>query len=536
MSGKGLYKTSVWRMAIPLATAMACFAAGGYLTFSKYQRGYRLVELDREEAWRVSVLMDVEAHDKNVTVRCMMPELVSARQRTIGVKFIDGSFDRHDEGLYSVWTKRDFSGNAKLIMKLRVKTTGREFALPAVLEWDDLENDALDGYLIDEQRIQASHEDIRAHAELIREGSDDVMSFVKDLFDYVHKRVLFKKIAGPTDAVTAYRLGEASCNGKNRLFVALARSQGIAARLAKGLVLEQGATKSLTHAWSELYLDGRWIPFCPTAGYFAEIPENYLEFPKVDQRMFKYTKNVKFEHSFHMKKGVQTVEEAFQANLDNPEHLLRAWGSIKKAEFSLDLLMVILTIPIGVTLVSFVRNVVGMVPLGTFLPALIAVSFRDTGLLWGMAMFCGIILIGVVVNEILRGLRLLHFPRLTVVLVVSVASIVGLSLLALRFGNIKAANVGMFPLAIVTLAIERISIIRDRFSLGDALKRLAVSLLVACACYVVMMSFAVRSAVLVFPELLLFCVGVNLLLGMYTGLRWTEYLRFRLVKSEGGQM
>ena len=56
-----------------------------------------------------------------------------------------------------------------------------------------------------------------------------------------------------------------------------------------------------------------------------------------------------------------------------------------------------------------------------------------------------------------------------------------------------------------------------------------MSLACAALCYVVMMDFRVRSATLVFPELLLLCVGVNLLIGIYTGMRWTEYIRFRLL-------
>jgi hypothetical protein len=185
-----------------------------------------------------------------------------------------------------------------------------------------------------------------------------------------------------------------------------------------------------------------------------------------------------------------------------------------------------------VTIVAFLRNIVGVVPFGTFLPALIAVSFRDTGLFWGMGMFVTIITTGVLFNELLRHAHILHFPRLGIVLIAVVALVIGLSVLALQHGFVRAANVGMFPLAILTLTIERFSIIRDRANLAEALRRLGVSLVVAALCYGAMMNFHVRSALLVFPELLLIAVGLNILIGTYTGLRLSELLRFRHLNGE----
>jgi hypothetical protein len=41
--------------------------------------------------------------------------------------------------------------------------------------------------------------------------------------------------------------------------------------------------------------------------------------------------------------------------------------------------------------------------------------------------------------------------------------------------------------------------------------------------------------VLVFPQLLLVCVGLNLLMGVYTGMRVTELFRFKMLLQENGR-
>jgi hypothetical protein len=530
---KRLYTFPWWKTGIPVALAIACFViAIASVAWQVKHLGYRLVKLDREASWIVTLRMRLTGDGQNVTVRAMKPVPATARQRVWDLELLGEGFATSDQGDYAVWKQDRMIGRGALAMRFRAQTHPRKYTLPVVLDWDNLESGGLAAYLQPDNLTQAMHPDIRAKAETLRGSSEDVTGFIRELFDYVQNDIVYRTVGGPTDALTAFRLGEASCNGKNRLFVALARSQGIPARLCKGLILEQGETKTESHAWSELNIGGQWIPFCPTGNHFAEIPGNYLEYPKTDDRMFSYTKNIAFVRSFRIGKSAVTAEEAYREDLDNPHHVLSAWGSLGAAEFSLSLLMVILTIPVGVTIVAFARNIVGLLPFGTFLPTLIAVSFRDTGLGWGLCMFSTTIILGVGMNEFLKLFHLLHFPRLAITLTFVVTTILGLAVFANRLGYVHAAKVGMFPLAILTLTIERFSLTVEQESFRPALARLAVSLLVASVCYLAMSNFYVRSAVLVFPQLLLVCVGLNLLVGVYTGMRVTELFRFKMLLQE----
>lgn len=525
-----LYQSDRWRTAIPVGLAIFLLAlAGGLIAHKFLVRGYRLVPLDPEESWKVRLVMDVEGAGQKVVVRAMNPEPVSSRQGILDEQTFGEGFAMEREGPFTVWKADELKGKARLVLQYRARTEARKYSLPSRLEWEDLEKGPYAEWLKADELVQSEHPDIRAKAEVLAAGSDDVIGFVRALFAYVHDRVSYREVGGPTDSLTALKLEEASCNGKNRLLVALARSRGVPARLAKGIVLEKGVVKTESHAWSELLLNGQWVPFCPTAGHFAEIPAKYLEYPKTDERMFRYSRNLRFEHRFEINHGARTPAEALRQDLDNPDHILRAWGSLDQAQFSLPLLMIILTVPIGATMVAFLRNVVGLVPFGTFLPALIAVSFRETGFLWGATMFTVVILLGSGVNKVLRAFRLLHFPRLGILMTFTVACVLGLALLAMRFDLVRAAKIGMFPLAVLTLTTERFVMTEEQGTWLEAFRRFAISMVAGGACYLVMDDFRVQSAVLVFPELLLVVVSVNLFIGVYTGLRWTEYARFRLL-------
>ncbi|MEL7219627.1 MAG: transglutaminase family protein, partial [Pseudomonadota bacterium] len=97
--------------------------------------------------------------------------------------------------------------------------------------------------------------------------------------------------------MTALRLGRASCNGKGRLFVALARTNGIPARLVGGVILNEGSKKT-SHQWLEVLIEGRWVPFDPTNGHFATLPENYLRLYTGDHALFRHTRNINFDYLF----------------------------------------------------------------------------------------------------------------------------------------------------------------------------------------------------------------------------------------------
>ena len=84
-------------------------------------------------------------------------------------------------------------------------------------------------------------------------------------------RLRHKGLSKETCSLTALRLGEASCNGKSRLLVALARNAGIPARLIGGLVLRRGSTRT-SHQWAEAWVAGHWLPIDPTNHHFAELP------------------------------------------------------------------------------------------------------------------------------------------------------------------------------------------------------------------------------------------------------------------------
>ena len=193
---------------------------------------------------------------------------------------------------------------------------------------------------------------------------------------------------------------------------------------------------------------------------------------------------------------------------------------------------VLLLVPIGAFIMVLMRNVVGLPSFGTFMPVLIALAFRETGLLAGLVLFSIVIAVGLSIRFYLEKLQLLLVPRLTAVLIVVVILMVLLSQLSHRLGWEVGLSVGLFPMVILAMVIERMSIVWEERGAVDALKESAGSALIAALAYYVMALDAVQHLVFVFPELLLIVLGLTIVMGRYSGYRISELIRFRKLVAQ----
>ncbi|CAN5224559.1 inactive transglutaminase family protein [soil metagenome] len=188
---------------------------------------------------------------------------------------------------------------------------------------------------------------------------------------------------------------------------------------------------------------------------------------------------------------------------------------------------VLLMIPIGAFVMLIMRNVIGISTFGTFMPVLVALAFRETQLIAGLVLFTLIVTLGLMVRFYLEQLRLLLVPRLTSVLIVVVLLMVGVSVFSHRLGIDTGLSVALFPMVILAMVIERMSIVWEERGAGEAIEEGLGSLLVAAVAYLVMDIDLLEDLVFVYPELLLIVLAASLLLGRYSGYRLLELFRFR---------
>lgn len=192
----------------------------------------------------------------------------------------------------------------------------------------------------------------------------------------------------------------------------------------------------------------------------------------------------------------------------------------------------LLLIPMGALVVVILRNLVGIQTSGTFMPILIALTFLQTSLTWGLILFLVVVSVGLLMRSYLSHLNLLLVPRISAVLVFVIVIFVAISVISIKMDFEQGLRVTFFPMIIISWTIERMSVLWEEEGPHDVLVQGGGSLFTACIIYLVMTNKFLGHLTYSFPELLLVLLAVILIIGSYSGYRLSELRRFEPMTKE----
>jgi len=301
---------------------------------------------------------------------------------------------------------------------------------------------------------------------------------------------------------------------------------GIAARRVNGVDLA-GPSKNVTFvSWLEALAGGRWTGFSAETGE-PELPESYLPWWRGAQPLVSVegARVPDLRVSF-IELEEQTLDRILAQAGAGQSELVRfsLFGLPLGTQYVYKVLMVV---PLGVFLLVILRNVIGIYSLGTFMPVLIALAFRETNLGWGLVLFTGIVSTGLLFRFYLERLNLLLVPRLAAVLIFVVLFMAASSVVTNQLGFERGISVALFPMVIMTMTIERVSVLWDERGPFQAILQALGALVIASLCYLVMTQPAIEYLFFTFPELHLLVLAATLMIGRYSGYRLLELERFR---------
>lgn len=355
--------------------------------------------------------------------------------------------------------------------------------------------------------------------------SADLESFVIQLLDAV----------GDRDSMDMDNLSVLLPSSRNEsilpVIIRLLALRDIPARIANGVLLKDDSNGQI-HSWLQVHDGDGWQLFnYQTRQTIRQEDALVIWTGSEDQIDVVGAKEWVVTQSLSGQD--ENLFEFFRLRKNEAKHWL-----IDYSFFSLPLTIqndfrILLTIPIGVFLLVILRNLIGVKTFGTFMPVLIALSFRETGLIAGVLLFTLIVLLGLLTRLILDKLKLLLVPRVGSILIVVLLFMITISVLSYRLGIDIGLSVTLFPMVILAIMIERMSIVWDERGPLEVFKQSMGTIIVAALAYYLMNIPILQHVVFVFPELLLIVLGLTMLMGRYTGFKLTELFRFRaFVDSE----
>ena len=476
------------------------------------------------EAWAIESSISFKTDGKNAKVSVFLPSSSSTGE-IVTENFISDGFGLgkiiSEGGRRAVWTRSKSLGEFELyyqaVIKPILKVKHLKIKKPSQTEDIKLSNS---------QKIAAEAIIERANAIIRRSkvARLDALCFalVEILLDKNSISEQFKPIVEKID----------SPKNEAKYLAQLLRMAGFNARLVHGINLTKTKRNASLLHWIEIFEKETWRPFNISTKQFS-IPDTYFPWWRGNSSLVE-TDGV--EHQAHRISVVKQDSLKVNSAISRAGKNSRVLGSLALTHLPYQTQAVyrlILLIPIGALVVAFLRNFVGIKTFGTFMPVLIALAFRETTLLWGLVLFVAVISLGLIVRTVLDRLQLLLVPRLTAILTTVIMILVFVSSISQHYGFSHGLSVALFPIVILTMTIERMSVLWEEKGFSASLQTAVGSLLVASLVYLVITNEFLTYFVFVFPEVLLINLALSILLGRYTGYRLLELKRFRALDFGG---
>jgi hypothetical protein len=329
----------------------------------------------------------------------------------------------------------------------------------------------------------------------------------------------------------AWRVMETK-EGRAVSLLSLLRAAGLPAHSVQGFPHAEGIWQH-PFTWIEVWTGRKWESVWPETGEIIKDTSRLFPLTSGGASTFDVTRGTLQEVRWSLKRETVSKWNLNFERLKKSAHVLDAWSLFNlPAEFQTTF-RVLLLVPMGALMICILRNIIGFPTFGIFMPVLMALAFRGTGLGYGLGLFTGIVLVGYLVRRSIDRLRLLLVPRLSVILTLVILAFTLLALTGSKEGVRSFVAVGLLPMVILAMTVERFFVVIEESGVGVAFRTAAGSAAVAAITYLVLEWEPLQLTFFIYPELLFAVAAAQMLIGRYTGYRLSELIRFRHAGGQG---
>lgn len=498
------------RVQLYVLVATLLFMGISLTLYKHFALGFTLTPGGTETLWQIQGRIQFDAEGGPVKVSMTLPNEEASRKAIFTDNIAEGfAFEtiEDDDVRKAVWTHKDAKGVQTIYLR-------GDFYWQGALELNDSTPDTKPDIVL-EGPLKLAGEDVLLRA---REASASDLERALKVLELMHNesdmpgaRVLLEK--------TQFRREQMEQVAK---VLAL---DGIHSKVVRGLRMQGNYTQKSISSLIQVYVGERWVLLDPDA--LSEIPfTEVVLWPENTRGLLDVYGGKNSRVDFSVASVQKSAGQlAVAAGLENASALVdfSIYSLPIKEQNTFKLLLLI---PLGALVVVILRNLVGIRTSGTFMPILIALTFMQTSLLLGLALFLVVVSVGLVMRSYLSHLNLLLVPRIAAVLVFVIIIFAAIGIASHKLGWESGLTITFFPMIILSWTIERMSVLWEEEGPREVFIQGGGSLLTASLAYLVMINPYVGHLTFNFPELLLVLLAIIIMLGSYSGFRLAELGRF----------
>lgn len=190
---------------------------------------------------------------------------------------------------------------------------------------------------------------------------------------------------------------------------------------------------------------------------------------------------------------------------------------------------IILLLPVFLTLVGISKHLIGISTLWSIIPLFITLLYLQIGVAFTLILIAFLIVCNMWISKFISKYTLLYTPKVTFITIINLLVFM-LFYQGLDYFNLISLNINnILYIVLFFIVSEKLITIITSKEFGEYKKSLIGTLIVSLLCYLLFNFNTLLVFLTAYPETLIALVPINFLLGRFTWLRITEYIRFREV-------
>lgn len=213
---------------------------------------------------------------------------------------------------------------------------------------------------------------------------------------------------------------------------------------------------------------------------------------------------------------------------------------ITQGELSTDMISLLISLPFIVSIVGFSRYYIGVKTFNLYSAIILTVAYflinrsypgSETeklfaGIIIGVVVTLVVMLLTILMENILKNIRMHYFPKVSLIFSLVIISLIGI-LIILEYLNLFNLNqLNLVGVILICLVFEKFINTYTKKKLKTSLQLGYETIILSLICYLFIIASPIQEFLFANPGLVLITLPINYLIGKYTGLRLSEYLRF----------
>ncbi len=189
-------------------------------------------------------------------------------------------------------------------------------------------------------------------------------------------------------------------------------------------------------------------------------------------------------------------------------------------------IILILLLPFLATLFIAARQIIGIPTLEMLVPIALSAALVATGLLVGAVLLASILIASIISQIILKRIRIMQLPKMALSLFLISIFVLMTLIAASSLRLFDVSQISFLPIILLVLLSDKIVSLQLTRGIKPSIVITFFTLLLGGIGYAILTYQFIRFSILLYPELILLLIPINIIIGRYFGLRLTEYHRF----------